>query len=141
MSNKYICTLMQRLTRIFLMVPLLGALGLNLIVAQDATDILVWSLGYSGDYNDVLVERFNDENDDVNIVYEDILTGTFTENNQKVRVAMENEAGPDVLGGVDTGANLRALVSTGQVRDLTEFYRASGLIERIPENLDCTGLG
>ena len=135
MSNKYICTLMQRLTRIFLMVPLLGALGLNLIVAQDATDILVWSLGYSGDYNDVLVERFNDENDDVNIVYEDILTGTFTENNQKVRVAMENEAGPDVLGGVDTGANLRALVSTGQVRDLTEFYRASGLIERIPENL------
>ena len=135
MSNKHICTLMHRLTLIVLMVLLLGVLGLNLIVAQDATDILVWSLGYSGDYNDVLVERFNDENDDVNIVYEDILTGTFTENNQKVRVAMENEAGPDVLGGVDTGANLRALVSTGQVRDLTEFYRASGLIERIPENL------
>ena len=135
MINKHICTLMHRLTLIVLMVLLLGVLGLNLIVAQDATDILVWSLGYSGDYNDVLVERFNDENDDVNIVYEDILTGTFTENNQKVRVAMENEAGPDVLGGVDTGANLRALVSTGQVRDLTEFYRASGLIERIPENL------
>ena len=113
MSNKHICTLMQRLTRVFLMVPLLGALGLNLIVAQDATDILVWSLGYSGDYNDVLVERFNDANDDVNIVFEDVLTGTFTENNQKVRVAMENEAGPHVLGGVDTGANLRALVSTG----------------------------
>ena len=126
---------MHRLTLIVLMVLLLGVLGLNLIVAQDATDILVWSLGYGGDYNDVLVERFNEANDEVNIVYEDILTGTFTENNQKVRVAMENEAGPDVLGGVDTGANLRALVSTGQVRDLTEFYRASGLIERIPENL------
>ncbi len=135
MINKHICTLMHRLTLIVLMVLLLGVLGLNLIVAQDATDILVWSLGYSGDYNDVLVERFNEANDEVNIVYEDILTGTFTENNQKVRVAMENEAGPDVLGGVDTGANLRALVSTGQVRDLTEFYRASGLIERIPENL------
>ena len=135
MINKHICTLMHRLTLIVLMVLLLGVLGLNLIFAQDATDILVWSLGYGGDYNDVLVERFNEANDEVNIVYEDILTGTFTENNQKVRVAMENEAGPDVLGGVDTGANLRALVSTGQVRDLTEFYRASGLIERIPENL------
>ena len=40
-----------------------------------------------------------------------------------------------MLGGVDVGANLRALVSTGQVRDLTEYYRTSGLIERIPDNL------
>lgn len=40
-----------------------------------------------------------------------------------------------MLGGVDVGANLQALVSTGQVRDLTEYYRASGLIERIPPNL------
>ena len=103
--------------------------------AQDSTDILVWSLGYDGDYNDTLVERFNEANDDVQIVYEDVLTGSFTENNQKVRIAMENEAGPDVLGGVDVGANLEALVSTGQVRDLTEYYRASGLIERIPPNL------
>ena len=104
-------------------------------IAQDATDVLVWSMGYGGDYNDILVERFNEEHDTINIVYEDVLTGTFTENNQKVRVAMENEAGPHVLGGVDIGANLQALVSTGQVKDLTEFYRATGLIERIPDNL------
>ena len=104
-------------------------------IAQDATDVLVWSMGYGGDYNDILVERFNEEHDTINIVYEDVLTGTFTENNQKVRVAMENEAGPQVLGGVDTGANLQALVATGQVKDLTEFYRATGLIERIPDNL------
>lgn len=126
---------MQRLALIALVALLLGLLGLGPVVAQDSTDILVWSLGYASDYNDTLVERFNEEHDDVNIVYEDVLTGTFTENNQKVRIALENEAGPDVLGGVDVGANLQALVSTGQVRDLTEFYRASGLIDRIPPNL------
>ncbi len=135
MNSKHICTLMHRLTLIALMALLMAVVGLNLALAQDSTDILVWSLGYASDYNDVLVERFNEEHDDVNIVYEDVLTGDFTENNQKVRVAMENEAGPDVLGGVDVGANLQALVSTGQVRDLTEFYRETGLIERIPENL------
>ena len=135
MINKHICTQMQRLTLIVLLVFLLGAFSLSAALAQDATDILIWSLGYASDYNDVLVERFNEEHDDVNIVYEDVLTGDFTENNQKVRIAMENEAGPDVLGGVDVGANLRALVSTGQVRDLTEYYRTSGLIERIPANL------
>ena len=125
----------KRLALFFIITVLLGALSLGAAVAQDATDILVWSLGYDGDYNDTLVERFNEANDDVNIVYEDVLTGTFTENNQKVRIALENEAGPHVLGGVDVGANLQALVSTGQVRDLTEYYRASGLIERIPANL------
>ena len=125
----------HRLLLIVLAVLLIGVIVVSPAIAQDATDVLVWSLGYSGDYNDILVERFNEANDDVNIVYEDVLTGTFTENNQKVRVAMENEAGPHVLGGVDTGANLQALVATGQVRDLTEYYRSSGLIERIPDNL------
>lgn len=123
------------LTLAVLAVLLIGVLSLSPALAQDSSEILVWSLGYDGDYNDVLVERFNEAHDDVNIVYEDVLTGAFTENNQKVRIALENEAGPDVLGGVDVGANLRALVSTGQVRDLTEYYRASGLIERIPPNL------
>ena len=118
-----------------LAILLTAVLSLSPALAQDSSEILIWSLGYSGDYNDVLVERFNEAHDDVNIVYEDVLTGTFTENNQKVRIALENEAGPDVLGGVDVGANLRALVSTGQVKDLTEYYRASGLIERIPPNL------
>ncbi len=123
------------LTLAVLAVLLIGVLSLSPALAQDSSEILVWSLGYDGDYNDVLVERFNEAHDDVNIAYEDVLTGAFTENNQKVRIALENEAGPDVLGGVDVGANLRALVSTGQVRDLTEYYRASGLIERIPPNL------
>ena len=118
-----------------LMALALALLGATAVLAQDSTDILVWSLGYGGDYNDSLVERFNEANDEVQIVYEDVLTGSFTENNQKVRIAMENEAGPHVLGGVDVGANLEALVSTGQVRDLTEFYRATGLMERIPPNL------
>ncbi|MCY3832043.1 MAG: extracellular solute-binding protein [Chloroflexi bacterium] len=133
-KNQY-TTLLQKLLIVGLGALLLGALSLGAVVAQEATDVLVWSLGYGGDYADVLVERFNEAHDDVNIVYEDVLTGTFTENNQKVRIALENEAGPDVLGGVDVGANLQALVSTGQVRDLTEYYRASGLIDRIPPNL------
>ena len=126
---------MGRLASISLAVLLISLLCLGSAVAQDSEEILVWGLGYASDYNDILVERFNEAHDDVSIVYEDVLTGDFTENNQKVRVAMENEAGPDVLGGVDVGANLQALVSTGQVRDLTEFYRQSGLIERIPDNL------
>ena len=125
----------QKLAYIILVALLLGVLSLSSVSAQDGTDVLIWSLGYSGNYNEALVERFNEAHDDVNIVYEDVLTGTFTENNQKVRIALENEAGPHVLGGVDVGANLQALVSTGQVRDLTEYYRASGLIDRIPPNL------
>lgn len=125
----------KKLALFIMVATLLGAFSLGAVAAQDATDVLVWSLGYSGDYSDTLVERFNEAHDDVQIVYEDVLTGTFTENNQKVRIALENEAGPHVLGGVDVGANLQALVSTGQVRDLTEYYRASGLIERIPANL------
>ncbi len=125
----------KKLALFMLLLLLLGAFSLSTIVAQEATDVLIWSLGYSGDYDDVLVERFNESHDGVNIVFEDVLTGTFTENNQKVRIALENEAGPAVLGGVDVGANLQALVSTGQVKDLTEYYRASGLIERIPPNL------
>ncbi len=129
------CYRVKNLALFMLLALTLGALSFGAVVAQDATDVLVWSLGYSGDYNDTLVERFNEANDDVNIVYEDVLTGTFTENNQKVRIALENEAGPHVLGGVDVGANLQALVSTGQVLDLTEYYRASGLIDRIPPNL------
>lgn len=132
MSKNQITMLPQRLSMILLIALLLGLLSLASVAAQDATDILVWSLGYSGDYNDTLVERFNEAHDDVQITYEDVLTGTFTENNQKVRIALENEAGPHVLGGVDVGANLRALVSSGQVKDLTEYYRASGLIDRIP---------
>ena len=135
MSNKHLRVNVQRLAILVSMLLLLGAFALAPVAAQDATDVLVWSLGYGGDYNDALVERFNEAHDDVRIVYEDVLTGTFTENNQKVRIALENEAGPDVLGGVDVGANLQALVSTGQVRGLTEYYRASGLIERIPQNL------
>ena len=125
----------QRLTLVAVLILLMSLLSLSTVAAQDSAEILVWSLGYDGTYNDTLVERFNEAHDDVNIRYEDVLTGAFTENNQKVRIALENEAGPDVLGGVDVGANLRALVSTGQVRDLTEYYRASGLIERIPPNL------
>ena len=123
------------LTLAALAILLAGALSLGPALAQDSTDILVWGLGYASNYDELLVERFNEAHDDVNIVYEDVLTGEISENNQKLRVAMENEAGPDVLGGLDVGANLRALVSTGQVRDLTEFYRESGLIERIPDNL------
>ncbi len=126
---------MNRLALLALVMLLLAATSFSAVIAQDATDVLIWSLGYGGDYNDALVEQFNEAHDDVQIVYEDVLTGTFTENNQKVRIALENEAGPDVLGGVDVGANLQALVSTGQVRDLTEYYRASGLIDRIPPNL------
>ncbi len=135
MSENKLSLLLQRLSMIVLIALLASAFAMAPAAAQDATDILVWSLGYGGDYNDSLVERFNEAHDDVQITYEDVLTGTFTENNQKVRIALENEAGPHVLGGVDVGANLQALVSTGQVRDLTEYYRASGLIERIPANL------
>ena len=135
MNKKPLAAKWQRLALVVTVALFLGAFALAPAAAQDATDILVWSLGYSGDYSETLVERFNEAHDDVQITYEDVLTGTFTENNQKVRIALENEAGPHVLGGVDVGANLRALVSTGQVRDLTEYYRASGLIERIPPNL------
>ena len=100
----------HRLLLTVLAALLIGVVVMSPAIAQDSTDVLVWSLGYSGDYNDILVERFNEANDDVNIVYEDVLTGTFTENNQKVRVAMENEAGPHVLRRRGHG---RQLASTG----------------------------
>ena len=135
MNKKHFAGNWRQLALVVSVTLLFGAFAFAPAAAQEATDILIWSLGYSGDYNDALVERFNEAHADVQIVYEDVLTGTFTENNQKVRIALDNEAGPDVLGGVDVGANLQALVSTGQVKDLTEYYRASGLIDRIPPNL------
>lgn len=67
------CYLVKNLALFMLLAFLLGALSFGAVVAQDAIDVLVWSLGYSGDYNDTLVERFNEANDDVNIVYEDTL--------------------------------------------------------------------
>ena len=81
------------------------------------------------------MDRFNEESDTINLVFEDALTAGLVEDNQKLRIAMENDAGPDIVGGIDVGANLQALVATGKVMDLTEFYRTTGLIERIPANL------
>jgi len=57
----------KKLVLFIMAAALLGALSLGAVVAQDATDILVWSLGYGGDYNDTLVERFNEANDDVRL--------------------------------------------------------------------------
>ena len=139
MNKKYLATYCRKLALVVTVALFLGAFALAPAAAQETTEILVWSLGYSGDYNDTLVERFNEAHDDVQITYEDVLTGTFTENNQKVRIALENEAGPHVLGGVDVGANLQALVSTGQVRDLTEYYRASGLDRSHPAEFAFAG--
>ena len=94
MNKKYKVAKWRQLALVVTVALFLGVFAMAPAAAQEATDILVWSLGYDGDYNDALVERFNEAHDDVQITYEDVLTGTFTENNQKVRIALENEAGP-----------------------------------------------
>ena len=45
-------------TLIALTILLTVILSLSPALAQDATDVLIWSLGYGGDYPDTLVERF-----------------------------------------------------------------------------------
>ncbi len=90
MNKKQLASNCRQLALVVTVALFLGAIALAPAIAQDATDVLVWSLGYGGDYNDTLVERFNEAHDDVQITYEDVLTGTFTENNQKVRIALEN---------------------------------------------------
>lgn len=117
-------------------------LSIHIVSAQDAaaepTEVVIWDYGIGDvDYGRQLTDRFNAEHPNINLVFDPALAGlaSLTEKNQKLRIVMENGSGPDIVGDIDVGANLEALVVTGQVKDLTEAYETYGWNERIPQNL------
>lgn len=117
-------------------------LSIHIVSAQDAssepTEVVIWDYGIGEvDYQRQLTDQFNAEHPTINLVFDPALAGlaSLVEKNQKLRVVMENKSGPDIVGNIDVGANLEALVATGQVKDLTEAYAEFGWNERFPQNL------
>ena len=81
-----------------------------------------WSTGYGPEeFQQSLVDEFNRTHPDIEVTLDLAIEGLKqAEAMQKVRIALQNESGPDILGGVDVGAALKAYVESGQVLDLTE---------------------
>ena len=104
----------------------------------EKTELVIWSVGAGNeDFQRALVQRFNDEHPDINLVYDPALAGLefLTEGMQKLRIAFQNQAGPDIIGGVDAGAALQAIVESGQVMDLTDAFTERGWNEKFPQQL------
>jgi raffinose/stachyose/melibiose transport system substrate-binding protein len=84
-----------------------------------------------------LAEAYNAQSELYTIVYEDALSGLdfLTEGVQKIRLAYENQEGPDIVGSVASGAQVAALVESGEVQDLTQAYKERGWDKLIPQSL------
>ena len=73
------------------------------------TELVIWSVGAgSEDFQRELVQKFNSEHPGVELSFDPALAGLefLTEGMQKLRIAYENQAGPDIMGGVDAGCRL-----------------------------------
>ncbi|MCC7208764.1 MAG: extracellular solute-binding protein [Anaerolineae bacterium] len=107
-----------------------GTLQGNIATAQEEVITLVsWRLGTgTEEFERETFELFNASHPNIQIVYEPALAGLdwSTEGMQKLRTAWLNDAGPDFLGDINVGADLRSLVETGEVFDLTDAYAARG---------------
>jgi len=98
--------------------------------------LVTWSIG-AGDeeFQRQLLQDYNETHPDVEIEYDPALAGLewLTEGMQKLRIALENKAGPDFIGGIDAGSALAAVVASGEVLDLTPAYEEYGWNEKIPQ--------
>jgi raffinose/stachyose/melibiose transport system substrate-binding protein len=99
--------------------------------------VLTWNLGIGPvEFEEQMADEFNASHPGINLAYEDITAGLgMTDWIEKLRVSLENQTGPDIMGEVDTGANLNALVATGEVMDLTDLYAERGWNEILPQSL------
>lgn len=98
--------------------------------------LVTWSLG-AGDeeFQRALVQDYNEAHPGVEIEYDPALAGLewLTEGMQKLRIALENESGPDFIGGIDAGSALEAIVASGEVLDLAPAYEQYGWTDKIPD--------
>ena len=100
--------------------------------------LVTWSLGAGPlEFQEQLVQDFNDTHPDIEVEHDAALAGLdwLTEGMQKLRVALENKAGPDFIGGVDAGSALAAVVASGEVMDLTPSYTHYGWSDKFPDVL------
>ncbi|MEM7536811.1 MAG: ABC transporter substrate-binding protein [Chloroflexota bacterium] len=104
--------------------------------SAEVTQLVTWSLGAGEEaFEEALVEKFNDAHSDIKISYDPALAGLdwLTEGMQKLRIALENQSGPDFIGGIDSGAALAAVVESGEVLDLTDAYQEFGWGDKFPQ--------
>ena len=98
--------------------------------------LVTWSIGAGPqEFQEQLIAEYNEAHPGVEIEYDPALAGLewLTEGMQKLRVALENKAGPDFIGGIDAGSALEAVVSSGEVLDLSEAYDQFGWQDEIPK--------
>ncbi len=108
------------------------------IEQPDKAELLIWSVGAGNvEFQRSLVKKFNDEHPNIELTFDSALAGLefMTEGMQKLRIAFENDAGPDIMGGVDAGAALEAIVSSGKVMDLTQAFNERGWSDKFPPQL------
>ena len=104
--------------------------------AAEVKQLVTWSLGAGNEaFQKELIGQFNEAHPDIQIEYDPALSGLdwLTEGMQKLRIALENQAGPDFIGGIDSGSALAAIVESGEVLDLTETYQEFGWDKKFPQ--------
>ncbi|MCC7353602.1 MAG: extracellular solute-binding protein [Anaerolineae bacterium] len=108
--------------------------------AAEKKRIVAWNLGDGPQpFQEALVKKFNDSHPNIDLQYDPALAGIeWQAGMQKLRVALDNQTGPDVAA-TDTGAALESMVASGQVLDLTDAYQQYGWNTKIPKRLvdDC----
>ena len=102
-------------------------------IAQEY-ELLVWGSGdvaYGVFYKEIMRE-FEAKNPHIKIRYEEVMGGLeISQELEKLRLAIEYEAGPDVVFSQANGQSLREIVKTGNLVDLDDAYRKYGWDERI----------
>ncbi|MBV7328508.1 extracellular solute-binding protein [Chloroflexi bacterium TSY] len=108
----------------------------NQVPDAEVAQLVTWSLGAGNEaFQKGLIEQFNDAHPEIKIEHDPALAGLdwLTEGMQKLRIALENQSGPDFIGGIDSGAALAAVVESEQVLDLTDTYKELGWDEMFPQ--------
>jgi len=98
--------------------------------------LVTWNVGVGNEeFERQLLQDFNDTHTDIEIELDPALAGLawLTEAMQKLRVALENKAGPDFIGDIDAGSALEAIVASGEVMDLTPAFAQYGWDDVFPE--------
>ena len=100
--------------------------------------IVCWDVGkgWGDPVQRALVAEFNETHPDIEVQLDPGFAGIeWQAGLQKLRVALDNQSGPDFTGGIPVGASLEAAVASNQVLDLGEAYRQYGWDKKIAASL------
>jgi len=98
-------------------------------------EVSTWDLCYiETEQNATVAEAYNAQSESYYIEYTDALAGLdfVTEGVQKIRLALENGIAPDLIGHINAGGMMTALVESGSIQDLTQVYKDRGWDQKIP---------